>query len=299
MHIAYQLLGEDHTVDIVYVQGALTHLGVMWELPAFQRFCEQLGSFARLIWFDKRGMGQSDRVEAGTLEERMDPVRAVMDAVDSPRAVLLGASEGGPLSLLFAAAHPERTEGLILAGAEVKERVTEDWPWGEATPDEFDDALESLPERWGDGGWIDYIAPSLASDPYARDWAGRLLINAATPGAAQSFMRMAFDIDVRSIVPNVGVPTLILHRTDDRVCNVENARFLARHIPGSRFVELPGSDHAPWANGEDIMAEIREFLTGVREPAEPDRVLATVLFTDIVGSTARAASLAPILHPTA
>jgi len=291
VHVAYQVLGEGNTVDIVYVQGAFTHLGVMWELPAFQRFCQQLGSFARLIWFDKRGMGQSDRVQAGTLEERMDDVRAVMDAADSPRAVLLGASEGGPLSLLFAAAHPERTAGLILAGAEVKERVSEDWPWGESTPEHFEDALQSLPDRWGGGGWIDYIAPSLAGDPYARDWAGRLAINAATPGAAQSFMRMAFDIDVRSIVPTIAVPTLILHRTDDPVCHVENARFLARHIPGARYVELPGNDHAPWADGEDILAEIREFLTGAREPAEPDRVLATVLFTDIVGSTERAASL--------
>lgn len=290
VHVAYQVLGEGQ-VDIVYVQGAFTHLGVMWELPAFQRFCEQLGSFARLIWFDKRGMGLSDRVQVGTLDDRMDDVRAVMDAVDSKRAVLLGASEGGPLSLLFAAAHPERTAGLVLAGAEVKERVTDDWPWGESTPEEFHKALESLPERWGGGGFIDYIAPSLASDQYARDWAGRLQINAATPGGARSFIQMAFDIDVRAVVPTICVPTLILHRTDDRVCHVENARFLARHIVAARYVELPGNDHAPWANGQDIVAEIREFLTGVREPVEPDRVLATVLFTDIVGSTALAASL--------
>jgi len=289
--VAYQVLGEGHPVDIVYVQGAFTHLGVMWELPAFQRFCQHLGSFARLIWFDKRGMGQSDRVQVGTLEERMDDVRAVMDAADSRRAVLLGESEGGPLSLLFAAARPERIAGLILAGAEVKERVSDDWPWGEATAEEFDKALRSLPDRWGGGGMIDYIAPSLAGDPYAREWAGRLTINAATPGAAQSFMRMAFDIDVRSIVSTIAVPTLILHRIDDPVCHVENARFLARHIPAARYVELPGNDHAPWADGEDILAEIREFLTGAREPAEPDRVLATVLFTDIVGSTERAASL--------
>ncbi len=290
VHVAYQTLGEG-PINIIYVQGAFTHLGTMWELPAFQRFCQQLSSFARLTWFDKRGMGLSDRVQAGTLDERMDDMRAVMDAVGAPNAVLLGESEGGPLSLLFAAAHPERTVGLILVGAEVKERVTEDWPWGESVQTEFDESMEELPQRWGQGGFIDYVAPGLADNQHIRDWAGRLQINAATPGAAEAFMRMAFDIDVRSVVPSIGVPTLVLHRTDDRVCHVENARFLAQRIPGAHLVELPGADHPPWANGEDIVAEIREFLTGVREPAEPDRVLVTVLFTDIVGSTERAASL--------
>jgi len=148
-------------------------------------------------------MGQSDRVQAGTLEERMDDVRAVMDAADSPRAVLLGASEGGPLSLLFAAAHPERTAGLILAGAEVKERVSEDWPWGESTPEHFEDALQSLPDRWGGGGGSTNSRPASPAIRTARDWAGRLAINAATPGAAQSFMRDGLDIDVRSIVPTI------------------------------------------------------------------------------------------------
>ena len=290
VHVAYQVLG-DGPVDLVYVQGAFTHIGVMWELPAFQRFCQRLSSFSRLTWFDKRGMGLSDRVQVGTLDERMDDVRAVMDAVDAPNAVLLGESEGGPLSLLFAAAHPERTAGLILAGAEVKERISEDWPWGEDTQTEFDRSMKALPERWGKGAFIDLVAPGLADDPHVRDWAGRLQINAATPGAAESFMRMAFDIDVRSVVPSIGVPTLILHRTGDRVCHVENARFLAQHIPNARLVELAGDDHAPWAGGEDIVAEIREFITGVREPVEPDRILATVLFTDIVASTVRAASL--------
>lgn len=290
VHVAYQALGEGPP-DVVYVQGAFSHLGVMWELPAFRHFCEQLSTFARLIWFDKRGMGLSDRVQAGTLEERMDDVRAVMDAADSPRAVILGESEGGPLAMLFAAAHPERTAGLLLVGAEVAEKTSEDWPWGENTPAQFDKAMATLGERWGAGGFIDYIAPSLATDAGVREWAQRLQINAATPGAAESFMRMAFDIDVRSVVPTIGVPTLIVHRTDDPVCHVENGRFLARHIPGAEYVELAGVDHAPWAAGDEILAEIREFLTGVREPAEPDRVLATVLFTDIVGSTERAAAM--------
>lgn len=290
VHVAYQVLG-DGPADLVYVQGAFTHLDVMWELPAFRRFFEQLASFTRLIWFDKRGMGLSDRVQAGTLDERMDDVRAVMDAAGSGRAVLLGESEGGPLSMLFAAAHPERAAALILCGAEVKERTGEDWQWGEDTAEEFEQAMVSLPDRWGGGQAIGYIAPSLASDAQAREWLGRVQMNAATPGAAETFMRMAFDIDVRDVVPAIRVPTLVIHRTDDQVCHVENARFLARHIPGAKYVELPGSDHAPWANSEEIVAEIREFVTGVREPTEPDRVLTTVLFTDIVASTEHASRL--------
>ena len=290
VHVAYQVLGDGPT-DLVYVQGAFTHLDVMWELPAFRRFCEQLASFTRLIWFDKRGMGLSDRVAAGTLEERMDDVRAVMDAAGSGRAVLLGESEGGPLSMLFAAAHPERAAGLILCGAEVKERTDEDWPWGEDTAGEFEQAMASLPDRWGGGQAIGYIAPSLAGDAQAREWLGRVQMNAATPGAAETFMRMAFDIDVRDVAPAIRVPALVIHRVDDQVCHVENARFLARRIPGATYVELPGADHAPWVGGDEIVAEICEFVTGVREPAEPDRVLATVLFTDIVASTEHARQL--------
>ena len=264
VHLAYQALG-DGPGDLVYVQGALTHLDVMWELPAFRRFCEQLASFTRLIWFDKRGMGLSDRVQAGTLEERMDDVRAVMDAAGSGRAVLLGESEGGPLSMLFAAAHPERVAALVLCGAEVKERTDRDWPWGEDTAEAFEQAMASLPDRWGGGNAIGYIAPGLAGDAQAREWLGRVQMNAATPGAAESFMRMAFDIDVRDVVPAIRVPTLVIHRAGDQVCHVENARFLARRIPGATYVELPGSDHAPWADGDDIVAEIREFVTGVRK----------------------------------
>jgi class 3 adenylate cyclase len=289
VHVAYQVLG-DGPGDLVYVQGAFTSLDVMWDLPAFRRFCEQLASFTRLIWFDKRGMGLSDRVQAGTLDERMDDVRAVMDAAGSGRAVLLGESEGGPLSMLFAAAHPERVAALVLCGAEVKERTDEDWPWGESAA-EFEQSMTRLAEVWGGGGLIDYLAPSLADGGQAREWLGRMQMNAATPGAAEAFLRMAFDIDVRDVVSAIRVPALVIHRADDQICHVENARFLARHIPGARYVELPGSDHVPWAGGGEIVAEIREFVTGVREPAEPDRVLATVLFTDIVASTGHASRL--------
>ena len=199
----------------------------------------------------------------------------------------MGVSEGGPLSMLFAAAHPERTRALILCGAEVKEETTGDWPWGEATRAEFEQAmdLERVIERWGKGLSTDYLFPRRQGDEAFRNWFGRLQMQSATPNDAVAFMRMAFEIDVRHVAPSVKVPTLILHRTEDPVCHVENARWLARSIEGSRYLELPGNDHVPWADQDEILAETQEFLTGVREPAEPDRVLATVLFTDIVGST--------------
>jgi class 3 adenylate cyclase len=263
----------------------------MWELPAFRRFCERLAGFSRLIWFDKRGMGLSDRVAAGSLDERMDDVRAVLDAAGSERAVLLGESEGGPLSLLFAAAHPERCTALILCGAEVRERNDDDWAWGDSTAEEFESSMQSLAERWGDSHLLRYLAPALVGDPLAEEWMGRMLRNAASPGAAETFMRMAFAIDVRPVVPTISVPALVLHRADDAMVRVEQGRYLAGHLPNATYLELPGSAHAPWGDGEDVVAEIREFLTGVREPPEPERVLATVLCTDVVGSTQHARSL--------
>ena len=289
--VAYRVVGGG-PVDLVYAQGAYTHLEIEWELPAFRRYCEQLAEFTRLILFDKRGMGMSDRVPgATTLEERMDDVRAVMDAAGSERAAVMGESEGGPLAMLFAAAHPERTAALILQGAEVRERTDQDWPWGEATDEEFESAIAGLSERWGKGLGIDSMAPSVAGEAWARAWLGRVQVHSSTPSGAEAFMRMAFDIDVRTVAPAINLPTLIVHTTGDKVCHVENARFLARTIRGARYVELPGEDHVPWFAPDDVLAEIREFLTGRREGATPDRVLATVLFTDLVGSTARATEL--------
>jgi pimeloyl-ACP methyl ester carboxylesterase len=290
--IAYAVVG-DGPRDLVWVAGAITNLGVMWELPEYRRFCEQLASFSRLILFDKRGMGLSDRVEVGTLEERMDDVRAVMDAAGSERASLMGVSEGGPMSILFAATYPHRTDALLLVGAEVKEETTDDWPWGEATRDQFEAAMGTLYERWGKGRSLGYFWPSRKDDAQLIKSFSRLQVAAMTPRTAEKFQRMAFDIDVRDILPSVNVPTLVVHRVGDGVCHVENGRYLAQHIPDARYVELPGEDHVPWGEGggEDVLAEIREFLTGVREAAEPDSVLATVLFTDLVGSTERAAEL--------
>jgi class 3 adenylate cyclase len=292
VHVAYQVVG-DGPIDLVMAMGAFTNLEVMWERPEYQRLCERLGSFSRLLLFDKRGMGLSDRVHFGTLEERMDDIRAVMDSVGSHSATLMGVSEGGPLSLLFAATYPQRTRALVLAGAEVKEERTEDWPWGEATRAEMDEFLipANVVQRWGKGLALDVYIPSRASDEELRAWLGRLQVQSASPTDAIAFMRMAFDIDVRHVVPTIKTPTLIVHRTGDRVCHVENARFLARYIAGAKYVELPGEDHSIWTGGDEIVDEIQEFLTGVREPAEPDRVLATVLFTDIVGSTERAREL--------
>jgi pimeloyl-ACP methyl ester carboxylesterase len=292
VHIAYQVLGEG-PLDLICVMGSITNLNVLWEDPEYRRFCERLASFSRLILFDKRGMGLSDRVRVGTLEDRMDDVRAIMDAVGSESAALFGVSEGGPMSMLFAASYPERTRALVLCGAEVKEETTGDWPWGEATREEFEAAIDlgRVVDRWGQGLIADFLVPSRKGDPQLRELLGRLQVQAATPHDAVAFMRMAFEIDVRHVAPTVTTPTLILHRVDDMVCHVENARWVARSIEGARYVELPGADHLPWIEGDDILDEIQEFLTGVREPAAPDRMLATVLFTDVVGSTAYAREL--------
>jgi pimeloyl-ACP methyl ester carboxylesterase len=292
VHVAYYAVGHG-PLDIVFVHGALTNLKVLREEPGIRRFYDRLASFSRLIMFDKRGMGLSDHVAVGTLEERMDDIRAVMDAVGSERAALIGMSEGGPLSMLFSATYPERTEALLLVGAEVKEEETEDWPWGEATRESFDAHIETLPERWGtSGASVIHFIPSAGNDPRLQDWWRRLMVESASPGTAIAFMRMAFEIDVRDIVGSVRVPTLILNRRGDKICHVENARYLAKNIPGARYLELDGEDHIPWGeNGDEIAAEIQEFLTGARESPTPDRVLATVLFSDVVASTERAAAV--------
>jgi class 3 adenylate cyclase len=294
VHIAYRVVGDGPT-DLVFVQGACTHLDVYWELPAFRRYCERLAEFTRLILFDKRGMGMSDRVPGTVpLDDRMDDIRAVMDAVGSESAAVMGESEGGPLSILFAAAHPERTRALILQGAEVREKSDADWPWGESTPEEFEASVPTIPERWGQGLAIRAIAPSTLRDPAGaaiQAWWGKVQRNSATPAAWEGFARMAFEIDVRDVVPTIRVPALVLHATGDMVCHVENARWLARNLPGAKYVEREGEDHVPWFDPDPVLGDIREFLTGSREAEEPDRVLATVLFTDVVGSTELATRL--------
>ena len=204
--IAYRVVG-DGPVDLVYAQGFITHLEVYWELSQFRRYCERLAEFTRLILFDKRGMGMSDRVPgATTLEERMDDIRAIMDAAGSERAAVMGESEGAPLAMLFAAAHPERTVALILQGGEVRERTDEEWPWGESTEEAFERSMATLPERWGKAGSSATRFPSLGETEWLGTWWNRMLVNAATPGAAEAFMRMAFDIDVRDVLPRSTCP---------------------------------------------------------------------------------------------
>jgi class 3 adenylate cyclase len=216
-----------------------------------------------------------------------------MDAAGSERAAVVGVSEGGPMSMLFAASFPQRTVALLLCGAEVKEETTEDWPWGESTREEFEQDMVGLPERWSSvPSSLKVFVRDWGDDPRVLEWFARLKVQSASPAAAETFMRMAHDIDVRDVAPAIRVPTLILHSVEDQICHVENARFLARTIPGARYVELPGADHVMYAELADLaLAEIREFLTGVREGPEPERVLATVLFTDLVGSTERAGEL--------
>jgi pimeloyl-ACP methyl ester carboxylesterase len=293
VHIAYQVLGEGD-VDLVFVMGWLTNLETYWELPGYRRFMQRLAGFTRLILFDKRGMGLSDRSVMGTLEERMDDVRAVMDAAGSERAVLLGVSEGAPLSLVFAATHPERTAGLIFVGGEVKEIREDDWPWGASTREQYEgmlDGISSGETEWGKVTRV-WFAPSREHDPAVLAWLSRLMRSSASPAAAAAFMRLGSEIDVRYVTPSIHVPTLILHTPEDPVVPYEQARWLAERIEGARFVELAGKDHVPWFDVADqVVTEVRDFLTGFREAAEPEKALATVLFTDIVGSTDRAREL--------
>jgi pimeloyl-ACP methyl ester carboxylesterase/class 3 adenylate cyclase len=291
LHIAYDVSGAGG-LDLVWVPGFVSHLEYQWDHPWPAHFFERLGTFSRLIRFDKRGTGLSDRVGGiPTLEQRMDDVRAVMDAAGSERAALLGVSEGGPMSLLFAATYPERTSALVLYGSYARRSWAPDHPFGH-TEEEWRAMIEAIEKHWGDSAGNDVRAPGAAGDESYRQWWATFQRLAASPGAAVAVMEMNKEIDVRPILPAVRVPTLVLHRTGDRAIRAEQARYLADHIPSSRLVEFPGIDHTPWVGNSDaILNEIEEFLTGTRHEPESDRVLATVLFTDIVGSTERAATL--------
>jgi pimeloyl-ACP methyl ester carboxylesterase len=292
--IAYQVLG-DGPIDLVLVLGFATHLELQWEAPAFARFFERIASFSRLIIFDKRGTGLSDPVsEVPTLEQRVDDVRAVMDSAGSERAALLGISEGGPMSVLFAATHPDRATALVLHGAMGRTTEAPDYPWASPAEALREAAAEFIVPHWGREaeGMVELFAPSLAGDPEAIEHTARMERTAASPSMVVQIFEMFLDIDVRAILPTIRVPTLVLHRRGDRVVNWRAGRELAEQIPGARYVELPGIDHLPWAgDAEAVLGEIEEFLTGARTAPEPNRVLATVMFTDIVSSTERAAEL--------
>jgi len=291
VNIAYLVLG-NADLDVVLVPGFVSHLEIGAELPQVQQLGGRMAAFSRLILFDKRGTGLSDPVTVvPTLEERMDDIRAVMDAAGSERAALLGVSEGVPLSILFAATYPERTHSLVLYGGMARSTYSEDHPWA-PTKETLVEANELLVPFWGQGITTEMFAPSVADDPQVRRWAARLERFAASPSMLAQMFEMFYDTDVRAILSSVNVPTLVLHRRGDRVVNIRSGRYLAEHIPGARMVELAGSDHAGWAGDTAAMVdEVQEFLTGVRGEPELDRVLATVMFTDIVGSTDRAAEV--------
>jgi DNA-binding winged helix-turn-helix (wHTH) protein/pimeloyl-ACP methyl ester carboxylesterase/class 3 adenylate cyclase len=291
VNIAYQTLG-DAPLDLVFVMGWVSHLEYFWREPSVARFLRRLATFSRLILFDKRGTGLSDRVpldQLPTLEQRMDDVRAVLEAVGSERAAIIGISEGGPLSALFAATYPERTSALVMIGTYAKRVRDEDYPWA-PTWEERGEFLREMREHWGGPVGLEERAPSKAADPAFREWWAEYLRMGASPGAAVALTKMNAEIDVRHVLPTVRVPTLVIHSKGDLCLKVEEGRYVASRIPGARFVELPGRDHLPFFEGQDaIISEIEEFLTGARHVREPDRVLATLLFAGVVDRDVRAA----------
>jgi class 3 adenylate cyclase len=291
-HIAYRVFG-DGDLDLVLVPGFTTHVELSWEYEPSARLLEGLASFARVIIFDRRGSGLSDPVtDAPTLEQRMDDVRAVMDAAGSERAALVGISEGVPMSILFAATYPQRVRALVCAGGMARTTYAEDYPWGTPAAALTESAVELILPHWGDGSIIEVSAPSQADNAEAREFWGRLERSTASPGMMIALAQMFLDIDVRDIVPSVHAPALILHRTHDRLVNVRHGRWLAEHLPNARIVEFEGDDHGFWFQGTDQwLGALQEFLTGARAVPQTDRVLATVLFTDIVDSTRTAADL--------
>ena len=288
VHIAYRVFG-DGPRDIVLIPGTISHVELLWEVPSNEHLLKRLIAFARVIVFDKRGQGLSDRVAEQTLEERVGDVRAVMDAVGSERATIYGWSEGGPMCLMFAATYPARTSALVLFGtfASIKNE-----PWM-VTGEAFKKTVARLVEHWGEGSLVRVNAPSWRDDPAFLQWFAKIERAAASPGSVRALMTANYEIDVRHLLPTIRVPTLILHRAGDKLVPVSAGRYLAEHIRGAKYVEIPGTDHMVLdQETQDVIAdEIEEFITGTRRHLEPDRVLATVMFVDIARSTEHAAEL--------
>ena len=294
VNIAYQVVG-DGPLDLVLVHGWVQSFDAGWEIEPIERFYRRLASFSRLILFDKRGTGLSDRVppdDLPTLETRMDDMRVVMDALGVERAAVAGHSEGGSMAALFAATYPERTQALVMIGSAARTRWAPDYPIG-ATDEEIDALVQSILDGWGTEvirSLLEQLAPSVADDEALVQAHTRAAMRAASPAAAAALTRMSSMIDIRHVLPAIRVPTLVLHRTDEVLA--EASRYVGAQIPAARMVEFPGADHMPWLGDQDTpLDEIEEFLTGVRPHPSLDRVLATVLFTDIVGSTELAADL--------
>ena len=290
--IAYQVVGSG-PLDLLMVPGWISNLDMQWEDPAYQAWVERLASFARLILLDKRGCGLSDRdVGDSTLEDRMDDLRAVMDAVGSRRAAVYGLSEGGPLSVLFAATHPDRVHSLVLCAAFPRILPAPDYPEGAVIKAALDRVQHITETAWGQGGMLPLIAPALAASEFAQRYMQRYERASLSPRAARAHLPWVYEIDVRPVARALHVPTLVLHAARDQLVPVEGGRWFARNVPNARYVELDDDAHVPWLGEQRVVAdEIREFLTGSRGEEEPDRVLATVLFTDVVDSTRHLARL--------
>lgn len=291
--IAYQVVepSRPKPIDLVFVGGFVSHLEVISESPLVQRFNARLASFSRVIGWDKREQGLSDRLgQPPTLEQGMDDLRAVMDAVGSERAALFGISEGGPMSILFAASFPERVSHLVLYGTYPRITRAEDFPAG--TPRaEIERWLDRTVSGWGGPAGLELFAPSATGDQEFASWWAHLLRSGTSPRAALELMRMYLDIDVRPALPTITAPTLVLTRRGDRVAPPSFGQELAKQIPSSRYVELDGDDHLVFTGDQDaVLDQVEEFVTGTRAEREPERVLATVLFTDIVNSTEHAAT---------
>jgi pimeloyl-ACP methyl ester carboxylesterase len=292
INIAYQVMG-DGPLDVIVVPGWMSNIDMHWQMRGYEAWVARMTAFCRLIVFDKRGTGLSDRdVGDSTLEERMDDLRAVLDAAGSERAAVLGFSEGGSLAMLFAASCPERVHALVLFGTCPCFQAAPDFPEGADLAVPLNAMVRIAEEQWGEGKTLRHISPSLAHVPAAVEFMARFERASLSPRAARASLKWIAEIDVRRVACNLHVPTLVMHRADDQLVRVVGGRWLGNNIPGARFVELPGNDHAPWSGDIQLLAEeVEEFLTGSRSQSEIDRVLATVLFTDIVRSTERAVDL--------
>jgi pimeloyl-ACP methyl ester carboxylesterase len=294
VNIAYQVIG-DGPIDLVFVMGWVSNIDEFWTEPSFARFLERLAKFSRLIIFDKRGTGLSDRVDdkhLPSIEQRMDDLRAVMDAAGSKKAALFGISEGGPMSIVFAATYPERTHCLMTFGSYAAARPAGGYPWAR-TEETYKKFYEDIRTGWGQRAvGMDFRVPSRVNDEAYRQWWTRYLTRSVTPRAAHLLTEMNSQIDVRPALPAISAPALIMHRTGDRALPVDGSRYMAQNIRGAKLVEFPGDDHLPWTmDMEPVLAEIEAFVTGSRPVEEADRVLATVMFADIVDSTQRAAKI--------
>ena len=291
INIAYQVVG-DGPIDIVLVPGWISNIDVFWEDPAMVRFLNRLASFSRLILFDKRGTGLSDRVtDTPMLEERMEDVNAVLDAVGSKEAVLVGYSEAGTMVALFAATYPERTHSIIMIGSFARRIRTDDYPFG-AAPEAYQAFINDIENNWGGPVGMAARVPSKVHDEQFKSWWSKFLRMGASPSTAEAITRMNMEVDVRNILPSIKVPTLIIHADGDLVIGLDHGKYLAENIPNARLVVVRTDDHIPWIGAPNkILEEIEEFVTGDRTTREVQRVLSTLMFTDIVDSTQKATSL--------